>query len=133
MNPGDKYIIYDNNNVILKERHISDIGNTSHIYGVFPKLLKIHVVAIEDGGKINYLDSTVKWYNKKLNNEDVDYFMMSSTPTENNLATPDIDSYRDLLSSGYSVFQSKISGKLALLVELERFNGFSCTYNTYTS
>ena len=42
--------------------HITDIGNTSHIYGAFPKLLKIHVIAIEDTGKINYLDSTLKWY-----------------------------------------------------------------------
>jgi len=133
MNPGDKYIIYDNNNVILEEKHISDIGNTSHIYGTFPKLLKIHVVAIEDGGKINYLDSTIKWYNRKLYDESVDYFMMSSTKQSGNPTTPDIDDYRNLLSSGYSVFQSKISGKLALLIELEKITGFSCTYNTYTS
>ena len=134
MNPGDKYIIYDSNNQILNETHITDIGNTSHVYGAFPKLLRIHVVAIEDSGKINYLDSTVKWYNKKLNNEDADYFMMANkVESGSSTNAPDIDSYRDLLSSGYSVFQSKISGKLALLIELEKITGFSCTYNTYTS
>lgn len=122
LNPGDKFIIYDKNAEIYKETHISDMGNKSHVYGSFPKWLKIHVVAIEDSGKINYLDSTLRWYNE--------YFIAQSK--ENNQNIPDIDSYRNLLSSGYSVFQSKISGKLALLVELEKITGFSCTHTIYS-
>jgi hypothetical protein len=43
----------------------------------------------------------------------------------------DVDQYRNTLSSGYSVFQSKVSGKLALLIELEKISGFSCSYNVY--
>lgn len=122
LNPGDKFIIYDKNAVIYSEPHISDMGNISHVYGSFPKWLKIHVVAIEDSGKINYLDSTLRWYD--------DYFITKSK--EDNQDVPDIDSYRNLLSSGYSVFQSKISGKLALLVELEKITGFSCTHTIYS-
>ena len=101
LNPGDKFIIYDKNAVIYSEPHISDMGNASHVYGSFPKWLKIHVVAIEDSGKINYLDSTLRWYDN--------YFIAQSK--KDNQDIPDIDSYRNLLSSGYSVFQSKISGK----------------------
>ena len=103
------------------------MGNISHVYGSFPKWLKIHVVAIEDSGKINYLDSTLRWYNT--------YFIAQSKKTQDNPSgedIPDIDSYRNLLSSGYSVFQSKISGKLALLVELEKITGFSCTHTIYS-
>ena len=127
LNPGDKFIIYDKNAVIYSEPHISDMGNESHVYGSFPKWLKIHVVAIEDSGKINYLDSTLRWYNN--------YFIAQSKKTQDNPSgadIPDIDSYRNLLSSGYSVFQSKISGKLALLIELEKIEGFSCTYTIYS-
>ena len=127
LNPGDKFIIYDKNAVIYSEPHISDMGNISHVYGSFPKWLKIHVVAIEDSGKINYLDSTLRWYNT--------YFIAQSKKTQDNPSgedIPDIDSYRNLLSSGYSVFQSKISGKLALLVELEKITGFSCTHTIYS-
>ena len=127
LNPGDKFIIYDKNAVINSEPHISDIGNTSHVYGSFPKWLKIHVVAIEDSGKINYLDSTLRWYDN--------YFIAQSKKTQDNPSgadIPDIDSYRNLLSSGYSVFQSKISGKLALLIELEKITGFSCTHTIYS-
>ena len=125
LNPGDKFIIYDINNVISNSAQtITDYGNTSHVYGSFPKLLRIHVVAIEDSGKINYLDSTLKWYN------DVNYFIqqMGSGIGGEKI---DIDQYRNTLSSGYSVFQSKVSGKLALLIELEKISGFSCSYNVY--
>ena len=131
LNPGDKFIIYDKSNQILNETHISDIGNVTHTYGTFPKLLKIHVIAIEDSGKINYLDSTLRWYDHECNNQKRDYFMIP-VKEDNDTNIPDIDSYRNLLSSGYSVFQSKISGKLALLIELEKINSFSCTYNVYT-
>ena len=125
LNPGDKFVIYDSNQQILNQYNISDIGNDTHTYGAFPKLMKIHVIAIEDSGKINYLDSSVKWYESNP-----DYFIRLSTGL--GVSQPDIDTYRSLLNSGYSVFQSKISGKLALLVELERITGFSATYNVYT-
>ena len=130
LNPGDKFIIYDKNKALYKSPYITDLGNTSHEYGTFPKLLRIHVVAIEDGGKIVYLDSTLRWYNKYSSGYK-DYFMNEVVNTVD--LKPDIDSYRNMLSSGYSVFQSKVSGKLALLIELEKIKGFSCTYNTYAS
>lgn len=129
LNPGDKFVIYDTNNQILSETHITDIGNTSHTYGSFPKWLKIHVIAIEDSGKINYLDSSIKWYKSEELGHPSDYFIRTSVEKT---GKPDIDSYRNLLNSGYSVYQSKISGKLALLIELEKIEGFSCTYTIYS-
>ena len=129
LNPGDKFVIYDTNNQILSETHITDIGNTSHTYGSFPKWLKIHVIAIEDSGKINYLDSSIKWYKSEELGHPSDYFIRTSVEKT---GKPDIDSYRNLLNSGYSVYQSKISGKLALLIELEKIEGFSCTYTVYS-
>ena len=129
LNPGDKFVIYDTNNQILKETHITDIGNMSHTYGSFPKWLRIHVIAIEDSGKINYLDSSIKWYKQGNLGQSYDYFIR---PSVNGTKQPDIDSYRNLLSSGYSVYHSKISGKLDLLIELEKIEGFSCTYTVYS-
>ena len=122
MTPGDKYIIYsedlDSNNT-----NLSDYGNTSHTHDTFPKLVKIHVVSIEESGKIVYLDSTTRWY-------DNDYYLSNKGKKDNGKV--DLDSYRDLLSSGYSVFSSKVSGKLALLVELEKITGFSCAWEAYS-
>lgn len=129
MNPGDKFIIYEEASTNTSALHtnkatLSDYGNTAHTHNEWPKLLKLKVVSIEDSGKIVDLDTSVKWY-------DNDYYLthlQKSATTDK----PDIDSYRSLVSSAYSVFQSKVSGKLAILAELEAISGFSCTYDVYT-
>ena len=117
LNPGDKFIVHSGD-IHNNMPRISDYGNKSHIIGAFPKQFKINVVAIEDSGKINYLNNDLKWYNDFYINQE----------STNNSNKPDIDSYRNLLSSGYSVFQSKVSGKLAILIELERIQNFNSTY-----
>lgn len=124
MTSGDKYIIYsselDNSE---NNKYLSDYGNTSHQHERFPKLVKIHVVSIEESGKITYLDSSTKWY------KDNDFYIQNSKKI---IETPDLDSYRTMVSSAYSIFSSKVSGKLALLIELEKISGFSCTWSAYT-
>lgn len=122
LNPGDKFIVHSGD-IHDNMPRVSDYGNKSHIIGAFPKQFKINVVAIEDSGKINYLNNDLKWY-------DDFYINQESTSNSNK---PDIDSYRNLLSSGYSVFQSKVSGKLAILIELERIQNFSSTYEVLKS
>lgn len=122
LNPGDKFIVHSGD-IHDNISRISDYGNKSHIIGTFPKQFKINVVAIEDSGKINYLNSDLKWY-------DDFYINQESTSNSNK---PDIDSYRNILSSGYSVFQSKVSGKLAILIELERIQTFNSTYEVLKS
>lgn len=117
LNPGDKFIVHSGD-IHDNMSRISDYGNESHIVGAFPKQFKINVVAIEDSGKINYLNNDLKWYN--------DFYINQESTSNSN--KPDIDSYRNLLSSGYSVFQSKVSGKLAILIELERIQTFNSTY-----
>jgi hypothetical protein len=130
LNPGDKFIIYDKNNVIHTQSHITDLSNPSHVYGSYPKWLRIHVIAIEDGGKINYLDSSLRWYD--VNKPGVNYNYFINEVIDTKTGKVDIDTYRNKLSSGYSIFQSKVSGKLALLIELEKITGFSCTHTIYS-
>ena len=136
LNPGDKFIVHSGN-IASKSNIISDYGNTSHKVGAFPKQYKINVVAIEDSGKINYLNSNLKWYTNYTNQgnqeevkKDGDFYINSES--EKDQGKPDIDSYRNILNSGYSVFQSKVSGKLAILIELERIESFNSTYEIYT-
>ncbi len=119
LHPGDQYIISAKN---LNGSYLSDFGNEDHLKGEFPKLWKINVVSIEDSGKINYLDSNVKWYNN-------DYYIQQSA--QSSTGSIDIDEYRTLVSSAYNTYSSKVSGKLALLVELEKINSFDCTWEVY--
>lgn len=124
MTSGDKYIIYSAElDSAGNHEYLSDYGNTSHQHERFPKLVKIHVVSIEESGKITYLDSSTKWYKEN------DFYVQNSKKI---VDKPDLDSYRTMVSSAYSIFSSKVSGKLALLVELEKITGFSCTWSTYT-
>lgn len=124
LNPGDKFIVYSTTPLENNAQIITDYGNTSETLYSFPKYLRIHLVAIESSGKINYLDSNLKWYGTG----DSHYYISSG---DKGIDNGDVDSCRSLLNSGYSVFQSKVSGKLAILAELERIDGFSCTYDVY--
>lgn len=124
LHPGDQYIIYAEN--LNSNKYISDYGNTDHIKGNFPKFVKISIVSIEDSGKMTYIDSNVKWYSSN------NYYIQEGTD-DNGTLKPDIDSYRTLVSSAYNTFASKVSGKLALLVELEKITGFDCTWEYYNA
>jgi hypothetical protein len=44
-------------------------------------------------------------------------------------STVDPDNYRDALNSGYNVFKSKTSGKLAILAELLTIDSYSVTHS----
>lgn len=127
LNPGDKYVIYteDDTNALNKNKStLTDFGNTEHLHNYWPKLLKINVVSIEDSGKIVNLNSSVKWY-------DNNYYITQLTKNPST-GKKDLDSYRSLVSSPYSIFSSKVSGKLAILVEPEMIDSFNCTYEVYT-
>lgn len=124
MSSGDKYIIYSED-ITSNSKYLSDYGNKSHQHNKFPKLVKIHVVSIEESGKIVYLDSTTKWYSNN--------FYIHSGGKKTSEGKLDIDSYRTMVSSAYSIFSSKVSGKLALLVELEKITGFSCSWEPYVT
>ena len=110
LNPGDKFIIYTKEQDVLNnnQNNLSDFGNTSHRHNEWPKLVKLKIVSIEDSGKIVDLNASVKWY-------DNHYYLTKSVSDDVN-AKPDIDSYRSLVSSAYSIFQSKVSGKLVALM-----------------
>lgn len=120
LNPGDKYIVYtDNKECLTGNAEVLSNWNQS----LNPKYVKLSIVSIEDGGKITYLDSTTKWY-------DIDDEKYKISYSQNNKITgkDDIDSYRNMLNSGWSIFSSKVSGKLAILAELETIDTFSCYY-----
>lgn len=66
LHAGDKFIISWGAKGTQNFDVVSNAGNTtqslknSETY--WPKLVKVHVVSVEDSGKITYLDDDVKWY-----------------------------------------------------------------------
>ena len=122
LRPGDKYLIYTTNNNFEFFKHTSQYGTMGED---FPKLVKLRVASVDTEGKLTYLDSTTKWYEGKEGMES--YFIAYMNKSGGNKV--DIDSYRNLIDSAYSVFQNKNAGTLTLIAELETIDTFSCAYS----
>ena len=127
LNPGDKYII------TTTEASLSE--NLSCLSGLEStnarKNLKLTVVSIEDSGKITKLNTR----NYKVTLDGKDYQYLLSTAEKKNLSGSgvDLDAYRKMVTSNYNVFSSKVSGKLAILAELETISGFSAAHRVITT
>ena len=121
LSPGDQYVIYSDK-VSSNASYLSDYrdNNSDYIIGNDPLNVTIHVVSIEENGKITYLDDSLKWYNN--------YYIKELTSGSVNIET-DIDEYRSLVRTAYNTFTSKVPGKLALLFEVEVIDTFSVTWD----
>lgn len=133
LNPGDKFIICADSTIY--DEAIVDLmakSNDEFQYKSNP-IIALNVVSIEDSGKITYLNSDLITYNKDITDA-VDkttttykYHILGDL-NKSQIDFDDIDTYRNTLSSGYNVFRSKTSGKLALLAELVMIDSYSVTH-----
>ena len=130
LNPGDKFIIYANESISDEQLVGLEKFNGSKFEPASSNpILALNIVSIEDSGKITYLNSDVINYEYQYNNTYRYHILGKSvTGSDNTLSTPDLDAYRNVLSSGYSVFKSKTSGKLAILAELIAIDSYSVTH-----
>ena len=120
INPGDKYVIYTSEKDVIKNNYKDGYLSIGDKKGY----VKLSVVSIEEDGKLTKLDTDTVQYDYT----DFKYFIQTIANT-NATEIPDIDSYRNALQSGWSIFNSKVSGKLAILAELEMPETFSCEYS----
>lgn len=140
--PGDKFIISWGQAGLSNKNFISNFGNKTCSFAegesYWPKLVKLHIVSIQDDGKLIYLDNDVQWYptNIKDSNSNSDNAFPISTEefidedgTMKDLHN--LDEYRHALNCQYSVFQQKVSGKLGILLELESINNFNCGHKIF--
>ncbi len=130
LNPGDKFIIQSEKSIykeFLQDLYVND-GSGFKLKE--NPILSLNIVSIEDSGKIVYLNNSVRQYNVDVNNVNYKYHILGEMSEDSNFTQKiDIDSYRNVLSSGYSVFKSKTSGKLAILVELIMIDSYSVTHS----
>ena len=146
LNPGDKFLIcankqiYDEKleNLLVREQLE---GEPTDFDFVSNPILALNIVSIEDSGKIVYLNNDVRTYNSTNSYTDPEgnahtneykYHIVGEAAVADgklNQEAIDIDSYRNVLSSGYSVFKSKTSGKLAILAELIMIDSYNVTHS----
>lgn len=138
--PGDKFIISWGQAGLNNKNFISNFGNKTCSFAegesYWPKLVKLHIVSIQDDGKLIYLDNDVQWYPTDIKDSNSDNAFPISTEefldkdgTMKDLHN--LDEYRHALNCQYSVFQQKVSGKLGILLELESINNFNCGHKIF--
>ena len=148
--PGDKFIISWGQTGKQNKNYISNFGNTSQSFAegesYWPKLVKLHIVSIQDDGKLIYLDNDVQWYPTNTKNIDEEQYEDPKSDINNSfpISTEEfldkdgtmkdlhnLDEYRHALNCQYSIFQQKVSGKLGILLELESINNFNCGHKIF--
>ena len=157
LNPGDKFIVTANKEIYNEKladlwvdkdwKHYAGTANDPEDFELVSNpIIALNVVSIEDSGKIIYLNSDIRHYDEintfqKFNetyganqtyNDIYRYHILGKMSEKGGVydqASVDLDNYRDALNSGYSVFKSKTSGKLAILAELIMIDSYSVTHS----
>ena len=124
LNPGDKFIVCADPSICDEQLENLLLKKTGGSYEpIGNPILSLNVVSIEDSGKIVYLNTDLRHYD--FNN--CRYHILGTMSGQQE--DVDIDSYRNTLSSGFNVFRSKTSGKLAILAELIMIDSYSVTHS----
>lgn len=130
LNPGDKFLIHSNvdiyNESLLDLQRSVDGGDFEDVPN---PIIALNVVSIEESGRIVYLNSDLRQYEVSTPPVTNKYHILGEGTDTSVTGKIDIDSYRTVLSSGYNVFKSKTSGKLAILAELVTIDSYSVTHS----
>ena len=131
LNPGDKFLVHSDPSIyneLLVDLYKSSDGKDFSL--VNHPIIALNLVSIEDSGRIVYLNSDLRQYQVDSGISTTNkYHILGETPKAGSLGTIDLDNYRNVLSSGYNVFRSKTSGKLAILAELVTIDSYSITHS----
>lgn len=134
LNPGDKFLVCANADLCnerLADLWVKSGGNDFNL--ISNPMIALNIVSIEDSGKIVYLNSDIRKYDIEADGATYKYHILGTMAEGYDQTSVDPDSYRNTMSSGYSVFKSKTSGKLAILAELLTIDSYSVTHSIVPS
>lgn len=126
LNPGDKFQIFTKVNgasdtIIRNSEIISAKDSEIFNYNDLPRYLKLKVVGIQENGTITDLTDTLVWKDG--------YYISDEVIGLGNDGKLNVDEYRDLIQSNYNVFNSKTSGKIGILAQLEAIDSFDVAWD----
>lgn len=124
LNSGDKFLITASN-INNNKLRLSDYSSDK-VLGNNPKYIKLRIATTDAGGKLIYLDSSIKWY--KMSNSN--YYILDEEELDKSETEDKFESYRNKTSSEYSIFTNKSSGELYIVAELETIDSFNYSYET---
>jgi hypothetical protein len=110
LHPGDKFIVTSDSGIYnnaLADLYIYNEEEQKYVLREHP-IIALNVVSIEESGKIIYLNSDIRQYERKVGDDTFKYHILGEAGVSNegfDQEAVDLDSYRNVLSSGYSVFK----------------------------
>lgn len=122
LHPGDKYIVCSDD-LANNWKYITDCYYDDETPANTPRNIKLSIATIDSNSRIIKL-SDLKRFTSKSGIQG-DYIIADGQITESEQG---IDTYRNIVSSEYNVFSSKIAGELYLIAELEVIDKFDITY-----
>ncbi len=141
LNPGDKFQIFSENIKSNKDfisgsdykGYVDITSNINHN----PKWLKLHIIGQDSEGKLKFLDDDLTWYGynedgKQTDNEKEAIYRFYIKP-ETIDVSKDLDEYRNLVKSNYSVYCGNKPVVLGILAELECINTFQAEWDANIS
>lgn len=132
LNPGDKFLIYDTVDYLIDNKGVissiyKDLNKINNNPDLYPKYLKLSVISIDELGKITNLNDTLLWNDLEGEGED-EYYLSSGTVSQDDQGNLSVEEYHNLIYSNYNTYQSKSSGTLGILAELEAIDNFQVTW-----
>ena len=126
LNPGDKFLVQGSHDKNKDEyEHISyyDVNEKPDITKGW---LTLELATLDSNGRLIYLKDLNK-YDHPSNGRQ--YILKVKKDNSINTPTQNVDDYRHIIGADYNIFNTKISGQLYLVAQLNVPDSFNVTYN----
>lgn len=127
LNPGDKFLVQGSHDKNKDEyEHISyyDVNKKPDITKGW---LTLELATLDSNGRLIYLKDLNKYdYPYNINRQ---YILKVKEDNSINTPTQNVDDYRYIIGADYNIFNTKISGQLYLVAQLNVPDSFNVTYN----
>lgn len=126
LNPGDKFLVQGS----YKEKAEDEYKHISYYVdkqsNINEEWLTLELATLDSNGRLIYLKDLNK-YDHPSNGRQ--YILKVKKDSSINTPTQNVDDYRYIIGADYNIFNTKISGQLYLVAQLNVPDSFNVTYN----
>lgn len=126
LNPGDKFLVQGSHDKNKDEyEHISyyDVNKKPDIT---KEWLTLELATLDSNGRLIYLKDLNKYAHPSNGRQ---YILKVKKDNSIDTPTQNVDDYRNIIGADYNIFNTKISGQLYLVAQLNVPDSFNVTYN----
>lgn len=128
-NPGDQYIVTA---YPLSEENSENDYNYQHITDCFnglegPRDLRLQLITLDSNNKVIEL-SPIQQFEPATDGADGSYFLLEGNLTEETNVENLVGNYRNIVSSAYNTFKSKVAGVMYIEADLEVLTSMNVTH-----